>query len=212
MTINRKWLIGGLAVAVLGAAAAGAVARHGGHGWGHHGGGKHYGWYHRRHGKRNPMRMLCNRRAPERVDHMLVRIKHKAQITDQQTPAFEDFANTVRTAAAKARESCPPKPDWKKRNADSERSDAEEAKPRLRRSPIERLDNMEKMLAATLEAVRTVRPSAEALYASLTPEQQENLRKVRGKHRWWKRKHRRGGRDGHGKHHDERSSEGGRDD
>lgn len=193
MTVNRKWLIGGITVAVLGAAAAGAVARHGGHGWGHHGGGWHHGW----HRKRGPMRMLCGRKGPERVDHMLVRIKHKADITDAQMPAYNEFADTVRTAVTTARKSCPAKPAWKRRDRDADRDEAE-SKPRLRRSPIERLDNMEKMLSAGLEAVRTIRPSAEKLYASLSEEQQNNLRKMRRKHRWWKRRHHRGDDDDRG--------------
>lgn len=217
MSTKRNWIIGGLAVAALSAAAVGAAtARHGGHGWGHHGGGWH-GKHFRRAMKR-PMRMVCGRRAPERVDHMLVRIKHKADITEAQTPVFNEFADTVRTAVAKARESCPPKPDWKKRKAERKADRAEgqetgqeagqtteqdtaEKKPRLRRSPIERLENVEKMLAAGLEAVRTIRPSAEKLYASLSEEQQTKLRKKRGKrgwgkHRKWRKHH---GRDGDGR-------------
>lgn len=193
MTLNRKWLVGGIALAVIGAAAAGAVARHGGHGWGHHGGGWKHGW----HGRKGPMRMVCGRRSAERIDHMLVRIKHKADITDAQQPAFDEFADTVRTAAAKARESCPPKPDWKKRRAErAEGGEQADATPRLKPSPIERLANMEKMLAAGLEAIRTVRPSAEKLYATLSEEQQNKLRKMRrgrgwGKHRRWRRDHQR---------------------
>ncbi len=189
MSTKRNWIIGGLAVAALSAAAVGATARHGGHGWGHHGGGWHGGKHHGRSMKR-PMRMVCGRRAPERIDHVLVRIKHKADITDAQTPAYEEFADTVRTAVDKVRESCPPKPAWKTRKRDAEGADNKdqaENKPRLRRSPIERLDNMEKMLTAGLEAIRTIRPSAEKLYASLTEEQQTKLRKMRGKRGWGKR-------------------------
>ncbi|MCH9765257.1 MAG: Spy/CpxP family protein refolding chaperone [Alphaproteobacteria bacterium] len=187
MTRKSKWLVGGLAVAALGAAAVGAVARHDGHGWRHHGG--HHSWGHHRRGKgmmKRPMRMVCGRRAAERIDHMLVRIKHKADITDAQTPLYEEFADTVRAAATKARESCPPKPAWKTQDQKADDDDSREAKPRLRRSPIERLENMEKMLVAGLEAIRTVRPSAEKLYASLSEEQQTKLRKMRGKRGWWK--------------------------
>lgn len=199
MTRKRKLIISGVAVAALSAAAVGvATARHGGHGWGHHGGGWH-GRHHAR-GMKRPMRMICGRKAPERVDHMLVRIKHKADITDEQTPAFEEFSDTVRKAAAKARESCPPKPAWKTRDANKDDGDNAENKPRLKRSPIERLANMEKMLAASLEAIRTIRPSAEKLYASLSEEQQTKLRKMRGKRGWGKRHrwHRYRDRDGDG--------------
>ena len=186
MTRRNKWLVGGLAVAALSAAAFGAVARNGGEGWRHHGGGWHHGW-HRGRGMKRPMRMVCGRKAPQRIDHMLVRIKHKAEITEAQTPAFEEFADTVRAAAAKARQSCPPKPAWKTRDRNAEGDDEANNKPRLRRSPIERLENMENMLVAGLEAIRTIRPSAEKLYASLSEEQQLKLRKMRGKRGWWKR-------------------------
>jgi len=206
MSVKRNWIIGGLAVAALSAAAVGAATArhggHGGHGWGHHGGG----WGGGRHarGMKRPMRMVCGRKSAERIDHMLVRVKHKADITDAQMPAYNEFADTVRAATSKVRESCPPKPAWKKRDRKAEDADGKdqaEKKPRLRRSPIERLDNMEKMLAAGLEAVRTIRPSAEKLYTSLSAEQQTKLRKMRGKRGWgkhkrWRKHHRRGG------HHD----------
>lgn len=185
MSINRKWLIGGLALAMVGAAGAGAIARGGHHGWGGHHGGKH-GW----HSKRgmNPTRLICSRKSAERIDYMLVGLKHKVDITDEQMPAYEDFANTVRSAANTARESCPPKPDWKKRKRDAQAEGEQgEDKPRLKPSPIERLANMEKMLSATLTAIQTVKPKAEALYASLSEEQQTKLRKVHHKHRWGKR-------------------------
>lgn len=197
MAIGKKWLVGGLAVGVLSVAAVGAVARHGGgHGWGHHGGGYHHGMHRGWRGGKGLRRMVCGRRAPERIDHMLVRIKHKADITEAQQPAFQEFAETVRSAAAKARQACPPKRDWKKRDRSdsaSDDGDRTDKQPRLRRSPIERLEIMENLLAASLEAVRTIRPSAEKLYASLSEEQQNQLRKMRGKKRWWKRHHKRGG-------------------
>jgi len=199
MSTKRNWIIGGLAITALSAAAIGATAGHRGHGWGHHGGD----WHGKHHGRamKRPMRMVCGRRAPERIDHMLVRIKHKADITDAQTPAYEEFSDTVRTALDKVRESCPPKPAWKTRNRDAEGADGQdkaEQKPRLRRSPIERLDNMEKMMVAGLEAIRTIRPSAEKLYASLSEEQQTKLRKMRGKRGWGKRHRGRGHHRGDG--------------
>ena len=202
MTRKNKWLVGGLAVAVLGIATVGAIARHGGDGWRHHGGG-HHGWGHHRGRKgmmKHPIRMVCGRKGAERVDHMLVRIKHKVDLTEAQTPTYDEFARSVRAAAIKARESCPQKPAWRHRDraAEANTDDKSDAKPRLRPSPIERLNNMEKMLTAGLEAIRTIRPSAEKLYASLSEEQQLKLRKTRGK-RWWRRGHHRGHRgSGHG--------------
>ena len=216
MSTKRNWIIGGLTVAALSAAAVGAAtARQGGHGWGHHGGGKHFG-----RAMKRPMRMVCGRRAEERIDHMLVRLKHKVDITEAQTPTYEEFAGTVRSAVVKARESCPPKPAWKMRKkaaedtADgtppsTEGQDQAEKKPRLKPSPIERLANMEKMMAAGLEAIRTIRPSAEKLYASLSEEQQTILRKKRGKrgwgkHRKWRKHH---DRDGDGPRRQRRGSD-----
>lgn len=213
MKRNSKILIGGLALAAVGAASFSAVAGHRGHhGWGH--GERGHGWGHHgkmgkygRHGRRGGMmgagmRVVCRRNGAEKIDHMLVRIKHKVVVTEAQTPAYEEFANTVRGAAAKVKESCPPKPERRKRRGQAEDGATDQAAtPPKRPSPIERLAHAETFMAAALEGIRTVRPAAEAFYATLSDEQKAKLTKRRHHKRWGKR----GGR-GHGKHWRHRGS------
>jgi hypothetical protein len=180
MTRHAKLLLGGVALAAVGLGAAGAIARHGHHGpgWGHHGG----------MGMGGPMMgRLCkgDRTAAEMADHMLVRIEHGVKPTDAQKAGFEELKTALRTAAEKVQASCPPKP-----------APAADGTPPPRPSPVERLARAETMTAATLEAIKTVRPAAEKFYASLSDEQKKVLEERRGgKHRWWKR-HRGGDGDG----------------
>jgi LTXXQ motif family protein len=206
MKSKSKMLIGGLALAALGAASFAAVAGHRGHhgwgdgerghGWGHHRKGGKWGG---RHGRRGSfmgkgLRVICRRNGEEKVDHMLVRIKHKVDVTDAQMPAYEEFASTVRTAAAKVKEACPPKPAWRERGSRSDDSATNEAAtPPKRPSPIERLARAETMMVAALEGIRTVRPVAEKFYATLSDEQKAKFTERRHHKRWGKR-----GR-GHGK-------------
>lgn len=179
MTRNTKLLIGGIALAAIGLGAAGAIARHGDHGgWGRHGG--HHG---------GMDRMLCgDSRAAEMADHMLVRLEHRAKLTDAQKPAFEELKTAARSAAQKVQAACPAKPA----------AAADGTRP-PRPSPIERLANAEAMTAAKLEAIKAVRPAAEKLYAQLSDEQKTaiNARPERkwGRGKWWNRDGRHGGPD-----------------
>lgn len=213
MTRTKKLVIGGLAIAALGAASVAAVAGHRGHhgwgGYGHHGGmGKHG-----RMGKMgmhggfmgHGLRFVCRRNSAEKIDHMLVHLKHRAELTDAQMPTFEEFSDTVRSAAAKMKESCPPKPEWRKSKADGEEQDGDAAAKPQRPSPIERLARMETMMVAALEAIRTVRPSAEKLYATLSDEQKAKFTERRGKRGWGKH---RGGKKHWRQHRGSRSDDG----
>ena len=223
MTRKRNLIVGGLAVAALGAASLVAVAGH----RGHHGWGGHQGWggpgHHGRMGHWRKggfmgrgIRFVCRRNADERIDYMLVHIKHKTDLTDAQMPAFEEFSSTVRTAAAKMRESCPPKPAWRQRDAqqgtepgtagEAGKTDEPKAK-RQRPSPIERLQRAETMMTAALEAIRTIRPSAAKLYATLSDEQKAKFTEPRRKRGWGK--HQRSGK--HWRHRRGSGSEDGGD-
>lgn len=166
MTRNSKLLIGGIALAVAGLGAAGAIARHGPHGWGHGGWGHHGG---SRGGPMGmgmfggPMGMMCrDGQAAEKTDHMLVHIEHRAKPTEAQKAAFEEFKSAARSAATKVQAGCP---------ATAALEPPKDGTPPPRPSPIERLANAETMTAATLDAIKTVRPAAEKFYAALSAEQ-----------------------------------------
>lgn len=184
MTPKGKLLVGGAAIAAVGLGAAGAIARHG-HGWGpHHGGfgmgpGMGPGMGH--------MGMMCkDGRTAEMVDHMLVRLEYRAKITDAQKPAFEDLKTAARSAAAKVQAACP---DTAKAPAEPPKDGTRPSRP----TPIERLANAETMTAATLDAIKTVRPAAEKLYVQLSDEQKSALNERPG--RKWGRGWNRDGRD-----------------
>ena len=190
MTRHAKMLLGGVALAAIGLGTAGAIARHGPPGgWGHHGKGHHGGMFGSEMGR---MGMFCRgERAAEMTDHMLVRIEHKAKLTDAQKPALEELKTAARNAATKIQAACPATPA-----ATAEPS--KDATPPARPSPIERLANAEAMTAATLDAIKTVRPAAEKLYAQLSDEQKAALNE-RPHGKWgrgsWHRDGRHGGSD-----------------
>jgi hypothetical protein len=182
MTRHAKLLLGGTAVALIGLGAAGAVARqgHGGWGGGHHGGFMGHGF-----GGPGMMRMCRGEnRAEEMADHMIVRIEHRAKLTEAQKPAFDELKGALRSAAAKVQAACPAKPQ-----------PAQDGSRPPRPSPIERLANAEAMTAATLDAIKTVRPAAEKLYAALSDEQKASLTPDR-RRGWWRH---RGGDDERGR-------------
>lgn len=175
MTRNKKFFIGGIALAAIAAGGIAASAARGG--FGHHGG--------RMGGMGGGMMgAVCKGDAAEMADHMLVRIEHKVKPTDAQKPAFDELKAAAKAAAAKAKAGCP-----------AARVQAADGTRPAPKSPTERLAVMETALAAQLDAVRTVRPAAEKFYASLTEEQKKAFsvreRGMGGMHR--------GGGDGEGR-------------
>lgn len=187
MTRNKKLLLGGVAVAVLGLGAAGAMARHGGpHGWGH---GKHHGGMFG-FGP-GPMGKVCrDGRTAEMADVLAVRIENRAKPTDAQRASFDELKTALKSGAEKIKAGCPA--------SASAAEPAKDGEPRKRLSPVERLANMEAMTAATLDAIKTVRPAAEKFYAQLSDEQKASLTPER-KGRWWRHREGRGDGDGPGR-------------
>ena len=180
MSPYAKYLLAG--VAVLTVAAGGvAIARHGQHGFGHHG-WRHHGGQMGPMGFFGPGGRFCGKDSAEMADHMLVRLEHKIKPTEAQKPAFEDLKTAVKTAADKVQQACPA----------GAAQTAPGEQPATAQSPIERLAAAETMTAATLDAIKTVRPAAEKLYASLDDGQKKALSERWGKGRQgggW-RKHR----------------------
>lgn len=180
MTRNGKLLAGAAAILTLGSAAA-VASRHSG--WHHNG---HHGWG----GSQGIMGLagpLCRENPAERADLMMVRLQYKVNPTDAQKPAFDELKSAVKTAAAKVAAACPAK--------------AEPAQGTDRMSTPKditaRLAETEAQLAAALDGVKTIRPAAERLYASLDEAQKKAVSEIglgrhgkwhhRGHHRWMDR-------------------------
>jgi hypothetical protein len=112
----------------------------------------HYGMGWRAHGMRQGgvlrIGIFCG--DGQRVDRMLERLEERVKPTDGQKTSFEEFKAAAKTAANKVKTACPIESP---------------------RNVSERLGIAEKRLEAALDAVRTVRPAADKLYASLSDEQ-----------------------------------------
>lgn len=164
MTRNKKILIGALVLATVSAAAVAATAARGQ--WGHHGG---------RHMGMGMMGAACRGNPAEMADLMLVRLEYKVKPTDAQKSAFDSLKSAARTAAAKLQAGCPVRPE---RTA--------EGTPPPRKAPTERLAMMETSLAAQLNAIRTVRPAADAFYATLSDMQKAAFTMGEGRRGGWR--------------------------
>jgi hypothetical protein len=93
-----------------------------------------------------------------RADRMLERLEQRIKPTDGQKASFEEFKVAAKTAAETVKSGCP----------------IEQA-----RNMPEQFGMAEKRLEAELAAVRTLRPAAEKLYASLSDEQKAGVNGVR---------------------------------
>jgi len=97
------------------------------------------------------------------VDRMLERLEERVKPTEAQQGVFADFRTAAKTAADKVKASCPIE--------------------RPRNVP-ERLAMAEKRAEAALDALRTVRPAADKLYAALSDEQKAEMNGLRRHWRW----------------------------
>jgi hypothetical protein len=118
----------------------------------------------------------------DRVEGRLASIKTRLKITDAQTPAWNQLAETVRTAA---------KNHYARMQAILGR--VEKAKPLP-----ERLGAHEQLLSARLDEIKQIKGSLDALYAVLSDEQKKEADDVvlpmatvgghyRWRHHWWRR-------------------------
>jgi hypothetical protein len=117
------------------------------------------GW--RGHGMRGGgpnfhMGMFCS--DGSRVDRMLTRFEEQVKPTEGQKASFEEFKTAAKTAADKVKGACPIESP---------------------RNVPEQFGMAEKRLEAALDAVRTVRPAADKLYASLSDEQKATANGMR---------------------------------
>jgi hypothetical protein len=97
-----------------------------------------------------------------RADRILDRLEGRLQPTEAQKAVFADFKAAAKTAGEKVRSACPIE--------------------RPRNVP-ERLAMAEKRAEAALDALRTLRPAADKLYAALSDEQKATINGLR---RRWK--------------------------
>ncbi|MDX2309317.1 MAG: Spy/CpxP family protein refolding chaperone [Hyphomicrobium sp.] len=167
MTNRAKLLATAAVVLALGGAGI-AYAHKAGHWRGpHHGGMGVLGFT-------GPMERMCRGNLAEKADHVLVRIEHRVKPTDAQKPAFETLQTAMRDGAAKIQAACPAK------SADDDGA--------AKKTVPERLAMAEANLQATLDAVKTVRPAADAFYQTLNDDQKKVLAEMT-EGRGWKKRH-----------------------
>ena len=107
---------------------------------------------------------MCNPAAAGFSGWRADRIAELIKLTDAQRPKFEEFKAASVKAAQAMRDAC---------QAD------------IPDTIIARTEAMEKRLDAMLQAVRTVRPTLEALYATLSDEQKARLDANSHRGRFW---------------------------
>jgi hypothetical protein len=105
-------------------------------------------------------RTMCSPRSAGLAEWRAESVERALRPTAAQRPALDALKEASKKAAETISAACPQE---------------------LPASPVGRLELMEKRLTAMLEAVKTVRPSFEAFYASLTDEQKARLP---GPRRW----------------------------
>jgi predicted lipid-binding transport protein (Tim44 family) len=110
-----------------------------------------------------PMMGMMEMMHGQHVEGRLAFIKAELKIAGAQEKAWNDFANAVRQASAKTRES------------GGHPMSGAVGNPL---TPMQLAERYEKHLAARLEAIRMVKPTLEPLYASLNDEQKKTFAQV----------------------------------
>ena len=93
------------------------------------------------------------------------RIEQLIKPTDAQRTKFEEYKAAATKAAADVQSSCP---------------------TGFPVNMVARMEAMEKRTEAMLQAIKTVRPTLEAFYATLTDEQKKQLNSNSGPGRFWR--------------------------
>ncbi len=160
MAISRKSLLGlGAGVALLGGlgfAVAAPGDGPGGHGWMH---AKMHGGKHGERGQWGERFCASDQTFAPRIAE---RLEGTIRPTEAQKPEFDALKAAMEKAETGMKAACP---------TQAERDD---------RTPPGRLALAEKRMSAGLDAIRTVRPAFDALYAKLDDTQRDRLRWVRG--------------------------------
>ncbi|PSC02442.1 hypothetical protein SLNSH_24115 [Alsobacter soli] len=182
-TRKTRWIVGGVTVLALAGGLGAAIAQERGMGgmggWGGMmGGGPGMG---RMMGAR-----FCNAKEPM-APRLADRLETTLKVTDAQKGDFDNLRKALADAEGKLKAACP---------TEAELAD---------RTPPGRLALAEKRMSAGLDAIRTIRPAVDTLYAKLDDKQKDRLRWMgpgrmhdgHGMGGWW-RHGSWGGRDGEG--------------
>jgi LTXXQ motif family protein len=118
------------------------------------------------HGQRHArgggiLELVCSERGAEQLEIAFVRLSHRLELTAEQTPLFDDLKATALSAQTSFADTC---------TAARPAKDAA-AKPDL----LERMKTRVAIETAHVEAINTVLPKLEALFASLSDEQKAGL-------------------------------------
>jgi hypothetical protein len=107
---------------------------------------------------------MCGPRMAGFAEWRLERMERVIKPTEAQRAKFDEFKAASNKAAEAMRTACPTD---------------------VPTTMVGRMEAMEKRLDAMLQAVKTVRPTLEAFYATLSDEQKANLNVGRGPGRFW---------------------------
>ncbi len=107
---------------------------------------------------------MCGPRMAGFAEWRLERMERVIKPTEAQRAKFDEFKAASNKAAEAMRAACPTD---------------------VPATMVGRMEAMEKRLDAMLQAVKTVRPTLEAFYATLSDEQKANLNVGRGPGRFW---------------------------
>lgn len=110
---------------------------------------------------------MCSPRAAGFAEWRIDRLDEALKLTDTQRPKFDDYRAAAKKAADTMRGACP---------AD------------VPTTTTGRMEAMEKRMDVMLQAIKTVRPALDALYATLSDEQKKVLDSGSGRHRhrYWR--------------------------
>lgn len=108
---------------------------------------------------------MCDPAAAGFAERRISRLERLIKPTDAQRSKFDEFKEASNKAAAIMRATCP--------------ADAPATTPG-------RMEAMEKRMDAMLQAVKSVRPALDALYATLSDEQKARLDSNSGRRRFWR--------------------------
>ncbi len=164
MEKKTGWIIGGVAVAIIGLGAIAATAA-GDRGW--------YKGYGPMKGMGGPLTRICALKEGEMSSRVLGRIENRIKPTAEQAESWAGLQSAFKDAEVKLRTACT--------GLDAVQT------------PPDRLARLETALGAAHEAVKTVRPAAEVFYNDLNEEQKEIVAEMRpGRHHGKWRGHWRG--------------------
>lgn len=114
-----------------------------------------------RHARGGILDLVCSERGAEQLEIAFVRLSHRLDLTAKQTPLFDDLKATALSAQTSFADTC----------AAARPAKDAAARPDL----VERMKTRVAIETAHVEAINTVLPKLEALFAALSDEQKASL-------------------------------------